>query len=149
MECAEEGCVEFRFDDDAALREGWDMIEDQPFCPLHKAPAAHTALLKAEDDRLRERVAELRVRKNAEAAKKHLSRADYKEWDKFQASLADYHKKHGKLAPKSLRTMDPRHFLVNFRVSGPIDVELVAEALDKAEKAADETRRWLLGRIED
>lgn len=146
--CADDGCVEFRFDDEAALREGWDVVDDAPFCPLHRAEAASRALREAEVKRLKGLIEARKARTNALDAKAGLSASGYAAWDQFQADLADYHREHGKLAPAALRLMEPRKWLVFYARQGRIDVALAAEAMEGAENRANSTRDWLLRRVE-
>lgn len=147
-QCSEPGCVAFRFDQAAALGEGWDMVEGALFCPDHKGFAARQALAVAEMTRQRARIDELRAKRNAEKAKRWLKPSDYRAWDEFQSDLANFHKKTGKLAPAALRTLDPVKFTEQYRKTGRIDIELVADSLFEAENRAAETRKWLLGRVE-
>ena len=146
--CADDGCVEFKFDDAAALREGWDLIEDKLFCPLHRTEAARRALQEAEMQRLTALMEAKKAARNAYAAKAELSASGYAAWDQFQSDLADYHRDHGKLAPKALRLMEPRKFLAFYAKRGRIDVALAAEAIEAAENRANGTRDWLLGRVQ-
>jgi hypothetical protein len=146
--CADDGCLEFRFDDDAALREGWDLIEDRLFCPLHRPGAARQALQAAELTRFRAWKEKRQAERNAKGARAGLSASGYAAWDQFQSDLADYHREHGKLAPAALRLMEPRKWLAFYARQGRIDVALAAESLEGAEQRANDTRDWLLRRVE-
>ena len=147
-QCAEEGCVEFKFDEGAALAVGWDLVEGRLFCPSHRQLAARAALAKAEWARLRARSEELRAKRHAAEAKTGLSTRDYAKWNEFQQEMTNFHKKHGKRAPAALRALNPKTWLAYTRKNGPVDVELAAAALFEAEKRADETREWLMRRVE-
>jgi hypothetical protein len=127
-ECSDPGCQEFRFDPDAALREGWHEVDEAPYCPLHGGIASRRARKAAQGEELR---AAIEKRKAATA----LSPGMYREWDLFQSALADYHKKHGRLAPQALRMLDHRSWLRLHTETGPFDVEKLAASLEAAEAA--------------
>lgn len=128
-QCSDPGCAEFRFDIDAALAEGWGLIDAEPYCPLHHSGASWRAR-KAEQ---REE-SETRARKSA--AKKALSPGDYRAWDKFQSDLADYHKSHGRPAPQALRALDHRRWRALHAEMEPLDVEKLAANLEAADASA-------------
>lgn len=146
--CADPGCVAFKFDTDAALREGWDVVEEQLYCPLHRETAARQAFIAAEDRRVRLRIEELRSRRNKEHAKTWLTADEYRKWDEFQSDLVNFHQNNGKLAPAVLRTLDAKKWRDQYKKTGRIDVEAESVALFKAEARAAETRKWLMGRVE-
>jgi hypothetical protein len=136
------GCAAFRFDVDAALREGWDQVEGRLYCDLHAPVEARKALAARELEILRARTAA----KHRLKAKKALNADDYRAWDEFQSDLADYHRASGKPAPAVLRTLDPLVFKAQYRQNGRIDIHEVAHALHEREDRATETRNWLLER---
>lgn len=146
-ECEDEGCLEFRFDTDAALREGWDSVEGRLYCPLHRQEAARRALAAAEVRRMQETIGRLRRERHEREAKAGLSPAEYRAWDEFQSDLVNFHKTHGKLAPAVLRTMDPRRWLAHYGETGRIDIDQVADELFAKEEAARKTRDWLMHRL--
>jgi hypothetical protein len=77
-ECAEDGCPEFRFDQDAALREGWQQVGDQVFCPCHGPIRAMQARRKA-------RFAEFR--RKIEANRAELGKEDARGLEAFEILL--------------------------------------------------------------
>lgn len=145
-QCSDDGCLEFRYDADAALREGWDVVEGKPYCPLHRQEAARRELKAAEIERMRERIEKIRAERHDAEALTELAQLDYARWDEFQRDLADYHKAHGELAPTVLRLMNCRDWLKNYRKLGRIDVELASESLREADSRASATRNWLMRR---
>jgi hypothetical protein len=138
--CSDPGCAEFRFDIDAALREGWDTIDDEPYCPLHHSGASWRARKAELEEELR---AQLRVLRAKRMAKRELSDGDYRAWDAFQSDLADYHKEHGRPAHPALRTLDHRQWLQTYRATGPIDVEEAVRHTEAAEAAHKSDRERL------
>lgn len=144
--CSEEGCTAFKFDTDAALREGWDLIEGELFCDLHRPQAARRALAAAEMKRIRERIEELRAERSQSVAKRTLTTAEYAKWAEFQQDLKDFQRAHGKLAPVQLRVLEPVKWRDQYAKAGRIDVELVADSLFEAEERAQRTRDWLMNR---
>lgn len=144
--CADPGCAAFKFDTDAALREGWDVVEDLLFCPLHRHEAARRALIAVEEKRVRTHLEGLRAQRNAKHAKTWLTADEYRKWDEFQSDLVNFHRNNGKLAPAVLRTLDPLRWRDQYKKTGRIDVELVADSLFEAEKKRAETRNWLMER---
>lgn len=141
-QCMTGGCAAFRFDVDAALREGWDQVEGRLYCDLHAPVEARKALAARELEILRARTAA----KHRLKAKKALNADDYRAWDEFQSDLADYHRASGKPAPAVLRTLDPLVFKAQYHQNGRIDVDEVAHVLHEREDRATETRNWLLER---
>jgi hypothetical protein len=139
MKCSDPGCVAFRFDVDAALREGWLRVEERLYCDLHGPYAAfvYVRKLRQEEDR---------AKKFDTEAKKTLNRRDYRAWDEFQSDLADFHKKTGRLAHERIRTMQPREFMKIHGERGRIDIEAEENVLLEAEKKAQATREWLMRR---
>jgi hypothetical protein len=146
--CADPGCLEYRFDVSAALREGWDEVEGGLFCPLHRAAAARRALKTAELAQFKARADAFRVQRHELEAKTCLTTPDYARWNEFQQELTRFHKRHGKLAPAALRLLDPRKWLAHTAKNGEINVEKEAEGLYAAEERAEATRSWLIGRVE-
>ncbi len=136
--CSDPGCLEFRFDIDAALREGWGLIDDEPYCPLHHSGASWRARKAQQAE---ERRAAIEKQKAAQA----LSPGMYREWDLFQSALADYHKEHGRPAPQALRALDHRQWLQIHTTAGPIDVEAAVAHIEAAE-AAHKAHRERLAR---
>jgi hypothetical protein len=127
-QCSDPGCPAFRFDPDAALREGWHEVDGEPYCPLHGGIASRKA-------RQAHQAEELRARLAKPAAKKELPDGDYRAWNEFQSDLADYHKKHGRPAHPALRTLDHRQWLRTYRATGRIDVEEAVRYTEAAEAA--------------
>jgi septal ring factor EnvC (AmiA/AmiB activator) len=139
MSCSGPGCAAFRFDTDAALREGWMRVAGDTYCDLH-APYAAYAYVRAV------RQEEQRAKKSDAEAKKTLNRRDYRAWDEFQSDLADFHKEHGRLAHERIRTMQPRDFLKIHAERGRINVQEAEDQLQEAENKAQATREWLMRR---
>ena len=139
MKCSDPGCVAFRFDVDAALREGWLRVEERLYCDLHGPYAAfvHVRKLRQEEDR---------AKKFDDAAKKTLNRRDYRAWDEFQSDLADFHKRTGRLAHERIRELQPREFMQIHSTGGRIDIESAEEHIHAAEDKAAATRKWLMER---
>ena len=145
--CHDESCqVETGLTLEQACAQGWDLIEDFTYCPLHRQEAARRALRAHEDARLRELAVKMRAERNAHRAATCLTRTEYRAWDEFQSDLANFHREHGKPAPAALRTLDPRRWRDQYAKTGRIDVELAADSLSEAEKRAEATRAWLLER---
>lgn len=141
--CHDESCqTEIDETLEVACSLGWDLVEEFTYCPLHRQEAARRAFATAEMERIRARQAQ----ENRKNAKVTLNAEEYRQWDNFQSDLANFHKKYGKLAPAMLRTMDAKTFIQNVKASGPIDIEEVADRMFEAEKEADKTRAWLMGR---
>lgn len=144
--CSDEGCL-----DTLALGlgigdTGWDLVEGEAYCPLHRQEAARRALAAAETRRMQERINALRRERNEKLAKTGLSAAEYRAWDEFQGDLVNFHRDHGKLAPVQLRTLDPVRWRAIHTEKGRIDVEAEAEGLFQVEQAAQRTRDWLMNR---
>jgi hypothetical protein len=135
-ECSDPGCQAFRFDLDAALREGWHEVDEAPYCPLHGGIASRRARQAAQIEAW-----SAGLRK--QTAKKELAKGDYQAWDKFQSDLADYHKRHGRLAHPAVRTLDHRQWLQIHRATGPIDVEEAVRHTEAAEEARNSERERL------
>lgn len=136
--CSTGGCVATSLHDVSALATGWYVVEGQLYCALH---GPYVALRSAREAGIGRK----RAFRNTEVAKKWLSPAELRAWDQFQSDLADYHKKHGKLAHKELRTMTPRVFAWEFSQKGRINVELSTESLESQERQARDTLRGLGG----
>lgn len=146
MTCSDPGCSAFRFDTDAALREGWGRVDGETYCSLH---AGYAAFIYARSVQFLEMKAakERRAAENRNLeAKKTLNRRNYAAWDQFQSDLADFHKKEGRLAHKRIRELQPRDFLKIHAAGGRIDIGAEEEKLDAAEKKAQATRQWLMER---
>ena len=142
-QCMTGGCAAFRFDVDAALREGWDQVEGRLYCDLH-APVEARKALAARELEIPEGLV---PPQNTELkAKKALNADDYRAWDEFQSDLADYHRASGKPAPAVLRTLDPLLFKAQYAKNGRLDIHEVAHILHEREDRANKTRNWLLER---
>lgn len=147
VECSADGCT-------ATLTLGlgtgdtsWTVIEGGAWCPLHRVEKERAVGKFEEWVAAREQIEEFRRKRNAFRAKKHLSRRDYRKWDEFQSDLVNFHRNHGKLAPRVLRTLDPLKFTAIVKERGKIDVEEVSNQLLEAESKADGTLSWLLHRL--
>jgi hypothetical protein len=137
-QCEQPHCTEFRFDEDAAVRAGWSWVDGKWMCPFHGPMAA----LNHRRDLAR---TAQRVAQDASAAKRLFNAADYRAWDEFQSDLANFHRDHGKLAPKELRDMRPGEWVQQYRQLGRIDIEKSAEGLEKVAKAREAARQRLAG----
>jgi len=146
--CSDGGCGVTVPTETVAKAAGWDQVEGEWFCALHRTAAARRALAAAETARLRAKITELRVERNEIRAQRTLDAAMYRAWDEFQADLVNFHREHGELAPVALRTLDPRQFAKIYAETGKIDIEEAVKAAEEAEKKAEETRRWLATRQE-
>jgi hypothetical protein len=146
IKCGADGCYQALAPGTELEAFAWDFIEMQAWCPLHRAEKARSMLMAAEEKRLREQVAKLRVKRNAVEAKNVLGPYMYRKWDEFQSDLVNFHRNNGKLAPAALRTLDPKKFTAIYAAHGRIDVEAESVALFKAEAKAAETRKWLMER---
>jgi hypothetical protein len=141
-QCSDPGCAEFRFDADAALREGWGLLDDEPYCPLHHCGATWRARKKQQQAEMELRAAARR----AVDASNVLNAREYAAWDEFQSDLANYHREHGRLAPPSLRMMPPRQWLEIHAHDGRIDVDLASQQIEEDETARRAARDRYLGR---
>lgn len=147
MTCSDSGCSAFRFDTDAALREGWGRVAGETYCSLH---AGYAAFIYTRSVRFLElkAVEERRALENRNLeAKKTLTRKNYRAWDEFQQDLADFHKKEGRLAHKRIRLLQPREFMKIHGERGRIDIAAEEEKLQAAEDKAQATRKWLTERL--
>ena len=132
--CDATGCADFRFDLDAALREGWTEVEEALYCPLHGSVYAYVAKKAAQRAGIDAQISARRRYKDNQVALKYLSAADYRAWDEFQSDMANFHRKHRKLAPKVLRTMRPMEWKQEYAQKGRIDIEATAEYFEHAEE---------------
>ena len=128
--CADQLCSYGALNEEHALWTGWAVVEGELYCPLHHAQARMKASRAAQKEHVQRR-------HHDSAAKKGFTSAEYAGWDKFQSDLADYHKKHGKLAPKPLRMMNPFQWLYLTKKRGPIDVEAEVQRMDQAKADAE------------
>lgn len=134
--CAGPGCTVNVPDELVARAAGWHKLGEAWYCGIHLARGRSNA-----------REAELRLRQEEQLREVHeklaktgLSAAEYRAWDEFQANLARYHKKHGKLAPKQLRLMGPKQFAairsqnrdMDYKII-ELDVEHMAAAIEQQE----------------
>jgi hypothetical protein len=148
IKCGAEGCYQALVPGTSLEAFDWEVIDGSPWCALHRAEKTRSMLKFEEWQRLMAQVAELRAKRNAEHAKRWLTAADYRKWDEFQSDLVNFHRNNGKLAPRALRTLDPVKFIAIYEAHGRIDIEAESVALFEAEKRADETRKWLMNRVE-
>jgi hypothetical protein len=132
-QCEAEGCVEFRFDVDAAVGVGWEVVNGKLYCPCHAGPEGFQARREAKRE-------DLIRRTNKIIAKNNLSAGDYRAWDEFQADLANFHRDHGRPAHRELRIMPPSAFIARRRSLGRIDIALADDALNTAEVTLQERR---------
>lgn len=131
--CEQAHCTEFMFDEDAAVRVGWAIVEGQWFC-------AFCAPMATLNSRRAAQVGAQRQMSNASAARRLLNAEEYRAWDEFQSDLANFHRDHGKLAPAELRAMRPGEWVQGYRAVGRIDVEKSAENFEKLHKEQEATR---------
>lgn len=146
--CAEGGCVHTCASPEEAMALGWDLIEGELYCSLHRQVASRRALQAIELRHLRDRAIEFRRARNHLHARQGLSEKEYRKWDEFQSDLANFHKKHGKLAPEVLRTLDHVRWLKIYQAKGKIDVEGTSAVLFEKEAKANATRDWLFHRLD-
>lgn len=106
---------------------GWIQVGDKLYCPDHGPLAA------LQERRAAEKQAQ-RAHHNQKVAKKMLSPAEYRAWDEFQADLANFHREHGRLAHKELRTMNPGKWVQTYRQLGRIDIALSTQGLEEADQ---------------
>jgi hypothetical protein len=131
VKCTDSNCIAEQATIDEAVGLGWSMIGYFPWCPLH----AYGALREAKKEAVRQQLEVRAHRRNQEVAKKHFTAAEYRAWDEFQSDLADFHKKHQKLAPKVLRLMSPMVWLGEYKEKGRIDVEASAANFEEVKVA--------------
>lgn len=146
--CSDGGCGFTVPTEMVAEAGGWDRVEGEWFCALHRQEAARRALAVAETERMRAKITEFRRARNEVRAKNTLGPAVYRAWDEFQSDMVNFHRETGKPAPAALRVLDPAKFAKIYAAKGRIDVEEAVKLAEEAEKKANETRRWLLGRVE-
>lgn len=139
--CSDPGCVAFRFDEAAAVAEGWADVDGKLFCPCHGPIATRKARKAVEQARLEAYLRSKREFHDEKAAKKSLTTAEYAAWHEYQQDLVNFQREQRKLPegkrkelPRELKSVRPGEWLQTYRQVGKIDIEASIEGL-KAEKA--------------
>jgi hypothetical protein len=138
--CHDQSCqVEFPGSLEQACSQGWHLIAEFTYCPLHY----YGPYREAKKERVRADLTAQRRHHEEQVARKMFSAAEYRAWDQFQSDLADFHRDTGKLAPKVLREMMPGTWIQEFKQKGRIDVQKTADWYANAEKTKMERLKGL------
>ena len=149
--CSYPGCIEFRFDEAAALREGWARVGEQLFCPFHGPGATRKERMALQEAAMDDRLRQFEAQGRDDEAKRVMTSREYEAWHNFQAEVRNFEREQQSLrrdrsfrACKAVRDLSPRGWLKHYRAGTPVNMRQVQESVDHAVNAS---REALLRRI--